>query len=189
MSTKNLYFDNTINHLSESERRWFAVNTKYKCEKFVAQLLEKKKIEVYVPLVQKTKRYQRKIKKYEVPLINSFVFVQIDKSQYVPTLETEYVFKFLRQGKDLISIPEEEILILKRVVGDCVDIKIANLDDLKYGDAVEVVKGPLIGMKGVVLQRAGKKSFYIELKTIGYSLNINIDFQLLKPVHSAEPSY
>ena len=176
-----------INHLSEKESRWFAINTKFRCEKFVAQLLSKKKIESYVPTLLKTKRYQRKIKRYEIPLINSFVFVHINKSQYIPTLETEYVFKFLKQGQDLISIPDEEINILRRVAGDCIEVNLSSPDELTSGDEVEVTSGPLTGMKGVVIQKAGKKSFCIELKTVGYTLHINIDFQLLKPVRSFHP--
>lgn len=176
-----------INHLCDKEARWFAINTKFRCEKFVVQLLRKKKIEAYVPTYLKTRKYQRKIKRYEIPLINSFVFVHINKSQYIPTLETEYVFKFLKQGQDLISIPDEEIDLLRRVAGDCIDAHLSNPDELKSGDEVEVTSGPLTGMKGTVIQKSGKKTFCIELKTVGYTLHINVDFQLLQPVHSFRP--
>ncbi len=175
-----------INHLSDTEKKWFAINTKFKCEKFVAQQLQKKNIDAYLPVIKKTKRYKRKIKNYEIPLINSFIFVNINKNQYVPTLETEYVFKFLKQGKDLISIPEEEIQILKRVAGDCVLAEISDPNKLSKGDSVEVVLGPLTGMKGIVLDKAGKKSFYVELKTIGYVLKIKVDFTLLRTVNTLE---
>jgi len=44
MKTKGNDISSEINHLSNTEERWFAVYTKYKCEKFVANLLAKKNI-------------------------------------------------------------------------------------------------------------------------------------------------
>jgi transcription antitermination factor NusG len=172
-----------INQLDSTEKRWFAVNTKFKCEKYVAQALEKKQIQVYLPLISRIKRYTRKVRSYKVPLINCYIFVHIDKSQYVPVLETEYVFRFLKQGKDLISIPEYEIELLKRVTGDIEDIELLNPEHLMQGDSVEVVSGHLTGLQGKIVEKAGKKSFVVDLETIGYQLRIRIDQSLLRPLN------
>jgi len=172
-----------INQLSASESRWFAVYTKYKCEKYVADQLSKKNIESYIPIITKTKRYSRKIKKYQIPLINCYVFVNIKKPEYVPTLETEYVMKFLKQGKDLICIPQEEIEILKRVVGDVEEIYAIEQNIFQAGEEVEVVSGNLTGMKGRIVSKSGKRNFVVELTTIGYQLSIQVDMNLLKPVN------
>lgn len=171
-----------INHLDESQFKWFAVYTKFKCEKYVAALLSRKKIEAYVPVMFKTKKYQRKVKKYEIPLINCYVFVKIKKSQYLPTMETEYVMKFLRQGKDLLSIPEHEIEILKRVSGDVEETFTVHDHDWIYGEEVEIMTGHLAGMRGKIISRTGKRSILIELETIGYQLRINMDSGLVRPV-------
>jgi transcription antitermination factor NusG len=172
-----------INQLSTAERRWFAVYTKYKCEKYVAGHLSKKNIEVYVPLVSKTKKYSKKIKHYETPLINCYVFVHITKDQYVPTLETEYVMKFLRQGKDLLAIPEEEIQILKRVAGDVHEISPLSKNLYPLGTEVEVISGQMAGLKGFIISKSGKKGFVIRLTNLGFELEISMDMQLLKPTH------
>lgn len=174
-----------INHLHSEEKRWFAVYTRYKCEKFVVDLLAKKQIEAYVPLMSKTKRYQRKIKHYEVPLINCYIFVHITRDDYVKTLETEYVLKFLRQGKDLISIPVVEMNILKRVVGDIEEVTPLDGKHFEQGEEVEVVSGQLAGIRGKVVSRLGRKRFVIELLNIGYQLQLDVDAGLLKPTIKA----
>jgi transcription antitermination factor NusG len=178
----NLRRDIVINQLLDDEKRWFAVYTKYKCEKYVADHLKKKNIEVYLPLMSKTLRYSRKIKHIELPLINCYVFVCIDKKQYIPTLETEYVMKFLRQGKDLLSIPESEMDMLKRVAGDVEDVIPVSEMVYDMGEEVEVVSGQLAGMIGRIVSKAGKKSFVVELNTIGFQFRINIDLKLLRPL-------
>lgn len=175
-----------INQLSDKDEKWFAVYTKYKCEKYVAAQLAKKNIHAYVPLLSKTKRYSRKIKHYEVPLINCYVFVKIKKEDYLRTLETEFVMKFLKNGNDLLAIPENEIQILKRVGGQVEETFEADALTLDQGQIVEVTSGQLTGMKGKIINRAGKKSFVVALETIGYHLLVNIDLKWLKPIKDKE---
>ena len=171
-----------INHLDKQEKRWFAVYTKYKCEKFVTTLLDKKRIVSYVPLQTVVKRYQRKIKKYDIPLINNYVFVHITSKEYIAVLETEYVYKFIRQGKNLISIPGWEIDTLKQIVGDIEYMAPVNSSSLLIGEEVEIVSGQLSGLSGKIVSKQGKKSFVIELKNIGFEFHVQIDMSLLKPV-------
>lgn len=180
--------DGEINHLDSHEKRWFAIYTKYKCEKYVVMLLDRKRISSYVPLQTKIKRYKSKVKKYQVPLINNYVFVYITENEYISVLETEYVFKFIRLGKNLISIPEEELDVLKRIVGDIEDVLPLMRNSISIGEEVEVIGGQLMGLTGRVVSQMGKKKFVIELKNIGYQFHIHIDMALLKPLRLAKAS-
>ncbi len=176
--------DLVVNQLSVDEKRWFALYTKYKCEKYVADHLVKKNIESYVPVIIKTRKYARKVKHFQVPLINCYVFVRIDKSQYLPALETEFAMKFLRQGKDLLAIPSAEMDLLMRVAGDVSEAHETNDHSFETGEDVEVVSGHLTGMQGKIISKAGKKNFVIALETIGFQLMINIDLKFLKPINN-----
>lgn len=172
-----------INELHEEESRWFAIYTKYKCEKFVAEHLERKDIESYVPIIKKTKHYASRKKEFEVPLINCYVFVKIVKKDFVPVLETEYVMKFLKIGKDLIAIPEEEINLLKRIVGE-LDVPVSLSErNFKVGQKVEVIGGHLTGIHGVLVEEKNNHSFVVELQNIGIALQVDVDRNLLRPIH------
>ncbi len=169
------------NHLHESEKRWFAVYTRYKSEKVVQQLLNIKQIQNYLPLQKVVRRYTRKIKAYELPLIPCYIFVKINKFEYVPVLETENVVKFLRFSKNLLSIPEKEIEIMKRVVGEGEEVE-AEPGIFHQGDLVEVMGGKLTGLKGRLVEKQGKKQMIIELENVGYTLRMNIDISLLRKI-------
>ena len=169
------------NHLHDTDKRWFAVYTRYKSEKVVKQLLDSKQIDNYLPLQKVVRRYTRKIKTHYIPLISCYIFVRINKGDYVPVLETENVVNFLRFAKNLLSIPEEEIEILKRVVGDGEDVE-AEPGLLHEGDAVEVIGGKLTGLKGRLVEKQGKKQMIVELENLGYTLRLNIDVSLLQKV-------
>lgn len=168
--------------MHESEPRWFAVYTRYKSEKMVHQLLSNKKIHSYVPLQKVTRRYVRKIKVHDIPLISCYVFVKIIKDEYVPVLETENVVKFIRFAKSLYAIPEDEIDILRRIVGeDGLEIH-AEPGVFHEGDMVEIISGRLTGIKGRLVEKTGKKQMVIELENIGYSLRLNVDVSLLRKI-------
>ncbi len=174
-----------INQLHEQEPRWFAVKTRSKCEKIVALLLGKKSIDAYVPLVQSIKRYTRKVKKVEKPLIGCYVFVRIVKDEYVPVLETENVAGFVRFSRNLIAIPDDEIHILRRIVMEN-DIELEALTGNVYaGDPVIISAGPLTGVAGKVVKVDGKKRFQVELDRLGYTLLITIDAQFVQKTGNA----
>ncbi|HRO74114.1 MAG TPA: UpxY family transcription antiterminator [Saprospiraceae bacterium] len=171
-----------INHLDSQHKRWFAVYTKYKCEKYVSELLNKKEVNTYLPLQTKLRRYTRKIKKLQIPLINNYVFVQIKSSEYITVLETEYIYRFVRQGKNLISIPENEIDILKRIVGDIESMEVLDVHSVAVGEEVEVISGQLTGLRGKIVSKWGKKKFVVELKNIGYLFHVQMDLAMLRPL-------
>lgn len=172
-----------INDLDPFEKKWFAVYTKYKCEKYVVDHLVKKGVEAYLPLLKVTKQYTRKIKTYHTPLINCYAFVKITRDEYVKVLETEYVFKLLKQRNDLLSIPEEEIILLKKIVGEYAeDVSIYD-GDLLPGQEVEVISGSLTGLKGQLVSKKNKSEFLVELDHIGVKLKISINSGLLRPVN------
>lgn len=171
------------NHLDENKARWFAVYTKYKREKIVESRLKEKQIHVYLPLLKVVRKWEksRKIRTVELPLLSCYIFVKIIKKDYVRVLETEHVIKFVRFSKNLISIPEQEINTLKRVIGEEVEVT-ADQEFYTAGDEVEIIRGNLTGLKGKLLAVEGKNQMIVELKTIGFALRMNIDIQLLKKI-------
>jgi transcription antitermination factor NusG len=170
-----------INQLHDTEPRWFAVNTRSKCEKMVAQMLAKKEILVYVPLVKTIRRYTRKIKHVEKPLIGCYVFVQIVKEEYVRVLETENVAGFVRFSKNLIAIPNEEIQILRQIVLEQgIELDAVLGSSVSKGDPIVITAGPLIGLIGKIVEIEGKRKFKIELERLGYTLLITIDAQFIQ---------
>ncbi|MCC6726041.1 MAG: UpxY family transcription antiterminator [Saprospiraceae bacterium] len=168
-----------FSQLHESEPHWFAVYTRFKSEKVVKQLLTNKGIESYLPLQKVTRRYTRKIKQHEIPLISCYVFVKIVKDEYVPVLETDNVVNFVKFKKNLVAIPENEMDLLKWVVGEGDEV-IAEPGSYKEGDLVELISGKLTGLKGRLVEKQGKKQMVVELETIGFSLQMTVDVSLLR---------
>ncbi len=169
-------------HLDELEPRWFAIRTRYKSEKLAYKQLVSRQIDAYLPIRHLIRRYGRKKREVDLPLINNFVFVKIVKKDYLTVLQTEYVNGFLKLGHNLLSIPEEQIELIRRLLGENIDLEVVENKGLEKGDWVEVTSGPLLGMRGKLVQVKGKEKVLVELINSGYSLEISIDNQLIKRV-------
>lgn len=172
-----------VDHMSTTEKKWFAVYTRYRSEKYVCDRLTKKGIENYVPLLKYTRVYTRKKKLVELPLISCYIFVYITKEEYVKVLQTENVISFLKLRGSLISIPQKEMDIMKWVVGEELVEKVHN-GKIDKGSKVEIISGNLTGIKGTVVKRKSKKYVQVALETLGYTLEINVAEEMLQQVHS-----
>jgi transcription antitermination factor NusG len=174
-----------VNHLHETEPRWFAVRTRSKGEKFVQRMLTKKGIHTYLPLQKLLRRYERSTRLVEKPLINCYVFVWITKPAYIPVLETEHVAGFVKLNQDLRSIPESEMDIMRRItLEQDIDLEVLP-GSFSEGDPIEITAGNLSGLKGRIVKTEGKRKFQIELRSLGYSLLLSVDGAFLGKLDKA----
>jgi len=161
--------------LNSDTPRWFAVVTKYKCEKSVLRTLDLKGIKAAVPQQEIIRLYGKRKRKVVIPVISCYVFVKITSHEYVKVLETDNVAKFVSFNKELISIPENEIELLKKIAGEYTQpISFTPLTYQK-GDEVEIISGQLTGLKGSLISIQGKRKFIVELKNMGFSLHLQVE--------------
>jgi transcription antitermination factor NusG len=171
------------NHLSDTEERWFAIRTRFRDEKMALKMLTLQDIHAYLPMRKLARRYTRKIRYVELPLINSFLFVRILHKDYSTVLQTQYVTGFLKFGQNLLSIPDEEINWIKRLLNEDIEIEVTTTDFSK-GDLVEVNAGPLLGLKGRLVEMQGKDKILVDLSNSGHTIHITIDKKLLSKLSS-----
>ncbi len=148
---------------------WFAIYTRPKNEKKVAFSLEKMGIEAYCPMITQVKQWSDRKKKVEMPLINSYVFVNINEKDRNLVFEVPGVVRYLFWlGKPAI-IQEHEILALKESLNEI--ISSVEVEGIKAGDDLTISKGPFIGKEGVVSQ-VEKNKIRLVLKELGFLITI-----------------
>lgn len=172
----------SINHLDKQEARWFAVYTHYKREKLVKKMLDIKGVECYLPIRRVVKQWSKKRRTMELPLISCYIFVKIVEREYVPVLETEYVLKFIRIGKDLIAIPEEEIVFIQKLLQEELEFEVVPTErrQLRIGDLVEIKSGSLVGMQGHLTKIEGKNRVNISLQHLQHTFQISVEKHLVE---------
>ena len=158
--------------LHVTEKRWFAVRTSSKHEKRAARELASLGVESYVPLRQKVCHYTRKTVTRELPLLTGYVFVRIILSEELTVRKAHYTAGFVRIGRDRTRVTDEEIELL-RVISSDRQLDWQTIEEsfaFAHGTPVEIIRGPLSGVRGHYIEKKSKKSFVISFGGLGACL-------------------
>jgi transcription antitermination factor NusG len=166
---------------------WYAAYT-FSCqEKSVAQHLSTRGIGFFLPVHKKLSLWKNGLRMLiERPLFPCYVFVKIDCRDRVRVLELPGVHSIVGVGHHPIPLPDEEIEALRS------GMHLLNAQPhpfLKSGEKVVIRRGPLEGMKGIVVRRKNSTRVVLTLELIMKSISVEIDGQDLEvDSHDAAPN-
>jgi transcriptional antiterminator RfaH len=149
---------------------WYVIYTKAKNEKKVADRLQLLGINVYCPLVTVVKQWSDRKKKVQMPLLNSYVFVNVEEKERESVFQIEGVVRYLFWlGKPAV-VREAEISALKEGLKET--IVSYEVHGIKVGDTVPIPSGPFHGKEGIVKQ-ISKNSLQLVLAELGVLITLN----------------
>ncbi len=163
------------------EERWYVVRTSFRHEKIAFRDLERQGLQAWLPLLRETRQYDRKFREVEIPLLGSYLFVHINERGYYPVLQSPYISGFVRFGEHILPVPEQEMALIRRVVGDA-EILEASKRDLVIGDMVEIIGGKMTGVRGILEDQLNRNQVSVSLQTLGYTLVIEVDPAYLRKI-------
>ena len=157
-------------------KKWYVLYTKARNEKKTALILEKFGIEVYCPTIKEVRQWSDRKKTVEVPLFNSYIFVNLASHEREMVYDAPAVVRYLFWLNRPAVVKDKEIETLKKWLSrDVVSVKV---HDLKVGDYLNVIEGPFTGKKGVIRQKSGSR-VQLVLKELGIKVSINTN-QIVK---------
>ena len=152
---------------------WYALYTKPRWEKKVADLLARKKIENYCPLNRVQKQWSDRKKIIMEPLFRSYVFVRISESQQLSIRQTDGVINFVYWLGKPALIRDNEIDVIKRFLHDYENVQLEKAE-VNLNDTVRVTHGPLLFREGNVVE-VKHKSVKVLLPSLGFTLVAELD--------------
>ncbi|SMO35671.1 Transcription antitermination factor NusG [Saccharicrinis carchari] len=153
---------------------WYALYTKSRAEKKVAEGLNKLGIINYLPLKRVLKQWSDRKKWVESPVISSYIFVKITPDQYRSVFEVNGVVAYVSHKGQALVIPEYQMLAMQRTIENKINFDV-EAGRIRKGEEITVTSGPLKGIKGIVQNVQGTKKLYLNITNIGYTLVINLD--------------
>lgn len=160
---------------------WYAVYTKPRWEKKVAELLTRKKIENYCPLNKVIRQWHDRKKMIEEPLFTSYVFVCITAAEQTEVRKTDGVINFIYWlGKPAVIRPNE-IEAIRDFLEDHQNVQLEKTR-VNPKDVVRVVRGPLMGQEGNVVEVYNQKAKVL-LPSLGYCLVADLSKESLQVIH------
>lgn len=161
--------------------QWYAIRTRSRHEKIVAEQLEKQSIESFLPLVKRTHKWSDRTKEIELPLFAGYNFVRLTlcSPDRLRVLKTHGVAGFVGVRGIGVPIPETQIESLKTVLVK--QIPFEDYPFLQVGQRVRIRGGALDGVEGILSQK-GDHTLVISVEPIHRSLSISVEGYRFEPI-------
>ena len=168
-------------------KHWYALYVKSRSEKKVLTQLEEQGFEAFLPLVTHVKQWSDRKKKVEEPLFKSYVFVHSTDKEHYPILNVYGVVKFVTFEHKAVVVPDNQILAIKRYIDDFQEEE-NNLKntELKEGQTVRIIAGPLMGLTGRLKSVKNKKYLIVYIEAVGQYISVNIPRTKVEPIVEKE---
>jgi len=168
-------------------RHWYAVYTKPCHEKRVAEHLEIRRVELFLPLYHCTRHWNNGCTvNLERPLFPNYVFVHIQVSERVRILELSSVLSIAGTSREPTPLPDEDIERLRS------GLPLVNVEPhpvLTVGERVRIRRGPLEGLSGIVSRKKNRFRVVLTLVLVMKSVAVEVCADDVEPISKPEPSY
>ncbi|MDH4328929.1 MAG: UpxY family transcription antiterminator [Nitrospira sp.] len=160
--------------------RWYALRTRSRHEKLVRDQLDKQGIEPLLPTVKRLSQWKDRKKEIETPLFSGYCFVRFGQQEKLPVQQVSGVVEIVGSGHRPEPIPDREIEALKTLM-----TSVLPFDPHPYlheGMAVEVLRGPLQGVQGILLRKEKRHRLVLGIRLIQQAAAVEIDVNDVAPV-------
>ena len=152
---------------------WYAVRTRSRHEKQVRDRLAAQGIEHLLPTVIRLSQWKDRKKEIEAPLFVGYCFARFCWPDRLAVQKVSGVVEVVRGGDGPEPIPDHEIDALRTLMAST--LKYDAHPYLREGMMVEVRRGPLEGVRGILLRKAKRHRLVISIHLIQQAAAVEID--------------
>ncbi len=164
--------------------QWFAVHVKSRHEFPVAERLAGSGVEAFLPAVERLSRWKDRNKLIRFPLFPGYLFVRVDntRSALLTVLKTKGVVRVLGNAPgEPEPVPEEQILSLKTILESEAGAALDPYPYLQEGQRVRIKRGPLAGVEGMLVEKAGQHKLVLSVDILRQSTALTIGASEVEP--------
>ena len=159
---------------------WYALRTRSRHEKMVRDQLVQQGIEPLLPTVKRLNQWKDRKKEVEVPLFSGYCFVRFTSDQKLSVLKTVGVVDIVGGGQRPEPIPDEEITAIQTLIASVLPYDPHPY--LQEGMKVEVIRGPLQGLHGILLRKEKRHRLILGVRLIQQAAAVEIDTADVAPI-------
>jgi transcription antitermination factor NusG len=164
------------------EPHWYAAYTCANHEKRVAQQLECRSVECFLPLYESVRRWKDRRVRLHLPLFPGYVFVRLALHDRLQVLEIPSVVRLVGFNGHPTPLPLEDIEAIRACLARRHPMQPHGY--VQRGQRVRVLSGPLEGLTGIVVRQKNCTRFVISLELLMRSVAVEIDISHFDP-HTA----
>jgi transcription antitermination factor NusG len=162
---------------------WFALQVRARYEQGVADHLDGKGYELFLPLYKCRKRWSDRIKEVEAPLFPGYLFCRLNPQDRLPILKTPGVIQVVGSNRTPTAVDEHEIEAIQAMVAS--GIPNQPWPFLAAGDRVRIESGPLSGLEGILIEFKGNHRLVLSVTLLQRSVAVEIDSAFVASLRSS----
>ena len=152
---------------------WYAIRTRARHEKLVRDRLAGQGIEHLLPTVVRLNQWKDRKKEVEMPLFSCYCFARFHWPDRLPVLQTSGVVEIVGGSEVPEAVPDEEIHAIQTLMNS--PLRYDPHPYLQEGMPVEVIRGPLAGVRGILLRKDKRYRLVISVRLIQQAAAVEID--------------
>ena len=152
--------------------RWYALSTRSRHEKMVRDRLAGIGVEPFLPLTRKSSQWSDRKVWTEIPLFPGYCFARFSLRSSLAILQTPGILRIVGSSAPEF-IPDEELTAIRILVESTRPFE--NHGYITEGMWVEVVQGPLLGLRGQLIRQASHECLVISVRLIQQAAIVHIE--------------
>ena len=166
---------------SNQNRSWYLIVTKPQSEFKAQENLSRQGYEIYLPLIQTSRRRNGKNVKRTEAFFPRYLFISLDEEtdNWSPIRSTIGVAGMVRFGGMPAVLPDNLIVNLKNNENEF-GLQSFEKKELKKGDKVEIIGGPFEGYKAIYQKIKGTERVSVLLDVVGKNTQVTLNVDELE---------
>jgi transcriptional antiterminator NusG len=165
---------------SKQIERWYALYTRPRHEKAVAEQLARRRAEAFLPLREVLSRWKDRRKLVQLPLFPGYVFVHTPLSQKREVVSVDGVISIVNFRGAPAAIPDAQIEAVREIC--LTKLPCDPYPYLTEGRWVRVSRGPLAGLSGILIRKKSKHRLVVSIDILQQSVAVEIDADCAVPI-------
>jgi transcription antitermination factor NusG len=160
--------------------RWYVAQTRSRHEKSVAEQLEGKGIEHFLPLYETVSRWKDRRMRLQLPLFAGYIFVRFPLSERLRALEIPGLARLVGFGGLAVALPDDEMEAMRN--GLMSSLRAEPHPYLIVGRRVRIMGGPFAGIEGVLKRKKSNLRVVVSLDLIQRAIAVDVAATDIEPL-------
>lgn len=165
---------------------WYAIWTRSRHEKTVRDHLAARAIEPFLPLWVRWSRWKDRRTQIATPLFPGYCFARFTPADKRTVLKIPGVVGIVGTNGTIEPVPPEELEAIRRLVNG--PLRYDPCPSLVEGMEVEIIRGPLLGVRGRLVRKSKTARVVIGISLIRQGASVELDAADVEPVGPAKAS-
>jgi transcription antitermination factor NusG len=176
----------SIGVAGEATKQWYALQTRSRHEKQVAQRIEAQSLEAFLPVHCSRHRWKNGVHAdVELPLFPCYLFAKASIYDRLRLLRVPGVLGFAASTSNPTAIAESDMALLRTATEQ---LRAEPHPYLVAGDWVRIIAGPLAGMEGVLTRKKHEYRVVLSIETIMRSIVVEVSEFEIEPYKRSSAS-